>query len=431
MNTEHRVVVGIALGLVVVGRATEAFAGSWSPEVTVFPQQQALAINAFALNAAGNEVWVASSSQTSFAVTVTAAQRTFGEAWSSPTTVASVRATSLPLAVALGANNSAAAAWEDVIALRSPAGVWQAPVSLGLTGTVSDLQVKLDAQGDGVAVWGRLTDTNSLVEAVTWTAGGTFGSIVQLSPASHGAFEPQLAVNDAGTAAVVWLASPPRDNADPYQVESATRPAGGNWSGVTTASPNLPQTWAPAVALDGSGNATAMWTTATTPTSKRLFAATRPTGGAWGSPTRIEPSDWNDLSESSMAADAAGNVTASWVGEDTTGQNNVRTATLSVGRAWAAPTTLGQCKIVSSSCLVQVSAAGDGSITVVGWGARAPTLNNVAVRLGAGAWTPMAVGNNSPQLSQVLATDNAHASVVWSATIGVRYKLDLRQSDFR
>ena len=128
---------------------------------------------------------------------------------------------------------------------------------------------------------------------------------------------------------------------------------------------------------------------------------------------------------------SAGDVTVSWVGEDTTGQNNVRTATLSVGRPWAAPTTLGQCRIDGSSCLVQVSAASDGSIAVVGWGAYASTLNNVAVRLGAGAWTPMAVGKNSPQLSQVLATNNAHASVVWSAPIGVRYKLDLRQSDFR
>jgi hypothetical protein len=431
MNTERRIVVGVALGLCVVGRTAVAVAGSWSPEVTVFPQQLALANNAFALDAAGNEVWVASTSQTSFAVTVTAAQRAFGEAWSSPTTFASVRGTSLPLAVALGANNCAVATWQDAIALRSPAGVWRAPVSLGLTGSISDLQAKLDGQGNGIAVWGRVTDTNSQVEAVTWTAAGTFGSIVQLSSASHGAFAPQLAVNDAGTAVVVWLASPPRDNADPYQVESATRPAGGSWGAVTTASPDVPQTWAAAVALDGAGNATATWITTPTLTSKRLFAATRPTGGGWSSPTRIEPSDWNDLSESSMAVDAAGDVTVSWVGEDTTGLNNVRTATLSVGRTWAAPTTLGQCRIVGSSCLVQISAASDGSIAVVGWGAYASTLNNVAVRLGSGAWMPMAVGNNSPQLSHVLATNNAHASVVWSASIGVRYKLDLRQSDFR
>jgi hypothetical protein len=430
MNTDHRGVVGITLGLSMFAGTGEALAGSWSPEVTIFPQQQSLAVNAFALNATGNEVWMATS-QANFVTTVTGAQRTFGAAWSSPTTIASVRGTSLSLGVALGGNNHAAAIWEDVIALRSPAGVWRAPVSLGLTGAVSDFQAKLDAQGNGVAVWGRLTDTNSLVEAVTWTAAGMFGGVVQLSSSSHGAFGPQLAINDAGTAVVVWLASPPRDNADPYQVESTTRPAGGNWSAVTTASPSVPQTRAPGVALDGAGNTTAMWMTATTLTSKRLFAATRPAGGAWGSPTRIEPSDWNDLSENSMATDAAGDVTASWVGEDTTGQNNVRTAALPVGGTWAAPITLGQCRIVSSSCLVQVSAASDGSIAVVGWGAYPPTVNNVAVRLASGTWTPMAVGNGSPQLSQVLATNNAHATVVWSAKIGVRYKVDLRQSDFR
>ena len=431
MNTGLRLGVGIALGVGMLGRAAEASAGEWSPEVTIFPQQPSLASNAFALNAAGSEVWVTAFQATSFALTVTDAQRTFGGAWSSPATLASVRGTSLPVAVAIGASNHAAATWEDVIALRSPSGVWRAPVSLGLTGSVSDFQAKLDAEGNGVAVWGRLTDTNSLVEAVTWTAAGTFGSVVQLSPSAHGAFGPQLAVNDAGAAVVAWLASPPRDNADPYQVESTTRPAGGSWSAVTTASPDVPQTWQCGVAREGAGTATAMWVTAATTSSKRLYAATRPPGGAWGSPTRIEPSDWNDLNQNAMAADAAGNVTVSWVGEDTTGLNNVRTATLPVGRVWAAPTTLGQCKSVGDSCLVQLSAAGDGSITVVGWGAYAPPFNNVAVRLGSGAWTPMAVGNNDPQMTYVLATNNAHASVVWSAPIGVRYKLDLRQSDFK
>ena len=116
--------------------------------------------------------------------------------------------------------------------------------------------------------------------------------------------------------------------------------------------------------------------------------------------------------------------------QDPTGLNNVRTATLPVGGAWGAPTTLGECRIVSSYCLVQVSAARDSSITVVGWGAYSPTVKNVAVRLGSGAWTPMAVSSN-PQLTSVLTADNAHASTVWSANIGVKYKVDIRQSDFQ
>jgi len=55
------------------------------------------------------------------------------------------------------------------------------------------------------------------------------------------------------------------------------------------------------------------------------------------------------------------------------------------------------------------------SITVVGWGAYPPTLNNVAVRLGSGAWVPMVVGSNNPQLAYVLADEHARASVVWRA----------------
>jgi hypothetical protein len=431
MNTDHRFVVGVVLGVAIFGRTTQASAESWSAEVTIFPQQMSLATNAFAFNEAGNEVWVTGVQTSGLTSTASAAQRTFGGTWSALATIATVHAPSISVGVAISANNFAAATWEDVIALRSPAGVWQTPLDLGLTGSTSNFQAKLDAQGNGIAVWGRSTNTNSLVEAVTWTAGGTFGTVVQLSPSSHGAFAPQLAVNDAGTAVAVWLASPPLDNADPYQVESATRPAGGTWSAVTTASPSVPQTWGPGVVLDAAGNATAIWTTEMTPTTERLYAATRPAGGAWASPTRIEPSDWNNLSQSSMATDASGNVTVSWVGQDTTGQRNVRTATLAAGGAWGAPTTLGQCRVVSSSCVVQVSAASDGSITVVGWGAQSGTLANVAVRLDSGAWTPMEVGSNNPQLKYVLATNNAHASVVWTAQIGVKYKVDLRESDFK
>jgi len=132
-----------------------------------------------------------------------------------------------------------------------------------------------------------------------------------------------------------------------------------------------------------------------------------------------------------MDADAAGNVTASWTVQDSMGNWNVHTTTRPASGAWGAPTTLGQCKFVSSDCLVQVSAARDGSITVVGWGAYPPTLNNVAVRLGSGNWVPLAVGGNNLQLNFVMAANNARASVVWRAPIAMRYKVDLRQSDFQ
>jgi hypothetical protein len=86
-----------------------------------------------------------------------------------------------------------------------------------------------------------------------------------------------------------------------------------------------------------------------------------------------------------------------------------------------------------SLCLTPpVAAARDDSITVVGWTAYGGlgNLSNVAVRLGSGQWVPMVIGGN-PQLTYVLATNNARASAVWPAPNGVKYHHALKQSDYQ
>jgi hypothetical protein len=425
--------------LLLLGSPLAALGAGWSQGVVFTPSLPTSAPNAFAFNPAGNEVWVTAPGVTGGAV-VQVAQRSFGGAWSPLATIATIPSVGFlvvqNLSISLSASNNAAAGWSVgggvQIALRSPTGVWQAPVSFAPTGGASNLLVRLDAQGNGVAAWSRLTPTGSVVEAVTWTASGAFGNVVQLSPSSQGAFLPDIAVNEAGTAVVVWQAAAPLDNSSPYQVESATRPAGGSWSAATAVSPVMPQTWSPKVALDGSGNATVVWQQSATANNYRIYAATRPAGGAWGSPTAIETSYY--LGQNSVAADVAGNVTASWVVDDASGTMFIHTATRAVGGAWGTPTNLGECKSNSGSlCLTPpVAAARDGSITVVGWTAYGGlgNLSNVAVRLGSGQWVPMVI-SGSPQLTYVLATNNARASAVWPTRNGVKYHQVFSQSDYQ
>ncbi len=429
--------VGIVFILSMLG--TPALAAGWSPSATIAPSVPSTAPNAFAFNSAGNEVWVTTPLVANFHVTLQAAQRSFGSGWSPFTTIAVVPGTSVQsLSVSLSATNNAVAAWlvggGVQIALRSPAGVWQTPVSFAPTGGASNLVAKLDAQGNGIAAWSRLTATASIIEAITWTADGTFGNVVQLSSSSQGAFLPDMAVNEAGTAVVVWQAAAPLDNSSPYQVESATRPAGGSWSSATAVSPVVPQTWNPRIALDGAGSATVVWEQGATANNYRIYAATRPAGGAWGSSTQIEPANWYFAGQHSVAADAVGNVTASWVVEDTSGAMFIHTATRPVGGAWATPTNLGQCMSNSGSpCLTPpVAAARDGSITVVGWTAYGGSgnLSNVAVRLSSGQWVPMVI-SGGPQVTYVMATNSAHASAVWPVRNGVKYHHALVQSDYQ
>ena len=298
--------VGILLTLSLLGNPSAAFAAGWSQGVVFTPSLPSSAPNVFAFNPAGTELWATAPGTTNGAV-VQVAQRSFLGPWGPLTTIATIHSLGLlvvqDLSASLSANNNAAVVWLAngvQVALRSPVGVWQAPVVVPVpTGSVSNLLSKLDAQGNGVAAWSLLTSTASVVDAVTWNAAGTFGNVVQLSSSSQGAFLPDLAVNEAGSAVVVWQAAAPQDNSSPYQVEAATRPAGGSWSAASAASPNVPQTWNPKVALDGAGNATVVWKQGTTGTST-IYAATQPAGGAWGSPAAIEA--FNTLGQGSVAA---------------------------------------------------------------------------------------------------------------------------------
>jgi hypothetical protein len=313
------------------------------------------------------------------------------------------------------------------IALRSPAGVWAAPVTFAPTGGVFNVVAGLDPQGNGIATWYRMTSTVTVVETVTWNASGTFGNVVQLSSSAQGAYTPDIAINEAGTAVVAWETAASLDGSSPSQIVSATRPAGGSWSAVTAVSPVNPQTGSPKVALDGSGNATVVWQL-----GYIIYAATRPAGGAWGSPTRIEPSDWYMAGQNSVTADAAGNVTASWVVDNTSGQMFIHTATRPAGGSWGAPTNLGGCMSDGGSlCLTPPAAAArDGSITVIGWSAYGGLGNNVAVRLGLGQWVPMVISGNPP-IAFVVAANNARASAVWAARNGVKYHHAIVQSDYQ
>ena len=422
---------GIMFSLAILGYpATAAAASGWSPETIIMPSQPSPSLNSFSFTPSGTELWVTSQPVVGGNL-VEAAQRSFGGAWGPMTTVANLHSgfisSAQSLTASITASGIAAAAWSIggsvQISLRSSAGVWSAPVSFGTSGSASNLVEKLDAQGNGVATWAQTASTVPVIEAVTWNAAGTFGSVTQVSSSTQGAAQPDLAVNEAGTAIVVWQAFAPNDNGNPNQIESATRPAGGSWSSPTAVSPVMSATWTPRVALDSAGNATAVWQQG----GVNIDAAARPAGGSWSSPVQIEMSGFTQASGEAVAADSAGNVTATWM-SSLSGSALVRSATRPAGGSWATPSTLAQC---ASTCVPQLAAARDGSITLVGFAPAGGASSNVAVRLGQGSWAPMTVGSKVLPVTYVAATSGARASAVWIFGIPVKYHNSLKQSDFQ
>jgi hypothetical protein len=419
---------GILLGLLLLGSPWPALAASgWSPAVAISPSQPSTTPSGFAIDPAGHELWVAAPPVAGgYAIEV--AQRSFGGTWSPQTTIFSVTnrfvATVSNIYVSIGANNTASVAWQVggaiLVALRSPSGTWQAPVTVSpSSGSANSLMAKADAQGNGVAVWSQMTNLASAVDAVTWTASGVFSNVTQLSGLAPSELVPYLAVNEAGTAIATFVqATTPGGST--YQTYSATRPAGGNWSAATPVTSNA--AGVTGVALDSSGDATVVLQQGTS-----IASSTRPNGGgSWSSPTILETA--TIVVPASLVSDAAGNLTAVWAVNSGNGVTTVHADTRPAGSSWETPANLGACS--SQNCVPLLAAARDGSIAVVSFTGESNGLN-VAVRLGQGTWSSSVVGSGSTRITNLIAGNNAVASAVWPAGNRIKYHVALEQVDYR
>jgi PASTA domain len=241
--------------------------------------------------------------------------------------------------VALDAGGNALVVWADGPLLQSaarPTGAvdWSAPQLIsdeGVRGPAEAPRLALDGAGNALVIWGHRTPADS--EPVSVRAA--------LRPAATGAWAAQdlpgtsdlrpvlqvaLSVNAAGDAAAVWRRG--TDGFGPVVIEASLRgAASGSWTPPQRLSEvrfrdGLPPLdylpGAPGVALDGSGDAVAVWqepvhteyaTCSEAPCLSSVLAAVRPAAtGIWGSPTR-----WG-AGGTQVAAEPGGTAIAVWSG---------------------------------------------------------------------------------------------------------------------
>jgi hypothetical protein len=135
-------------------------------------------------------------------------------------------------------------------------GSFGAPQGLSAGGqNASFPEVAFDGQGNAIAVWRRFDGTNFIVQAAVRAAGGSFGAAQDLSAAGQTANDPQVAVDGQGNAIAVWS----RSNGTNDIVQAAVRAAGGSFGAAQDLSAAGQDAHVPEVAVDGQGNAIAVW----------------------------------------------------------------------------------------------------------------------------------------------------------------------------
>ena len=219
-------------------------------------------------------------------------------------------------AVAVDPQGDAAATWwrsngKNRIVQTSlrPAGsgAWQEPVNLSEQGVDSySSQIAFDSAGDATAIWTRSGSGEEVIQSSVRLAGsGTWGEPVPLIAGGESRW-PRLAVDEAGGAAAIWQ----RFKAEETAIIASVRPtASGAWQKPV----KLAEGTEPAIAIDQQGDAVAAWV-AFVEEAPVVMGSYRPAAtGVWGEPIVLSAkAKGQDPHSPSVAMDGHGDAVALW-----------------------------------------------------------------------------------------------------------------------
>jgi hypothetical protein len=285
--------------------------------------------------------------------------------------------------------------------------------------------VAADPAGDAVAVWQQDVGNDFSIHAAARHAGGGFVSLGEVSKQMSGQDDedPQVAIDQAGDAIVVWAHF---DGAN-FVIQAALRPAGAAHFGtpfnvsVPPPSPEPPQEHAiePHVAVDPAGDAVVVWTKRQGSTSDQVIQAAVLAHGAttFSSPQNLSPG--GQAAESpGVTVDQAGDAVAAWQQFDGS-SSMIDTASLSAfGGTWNAAAAIPSGGVGAPG--IAGDAAGDVSLV---WSGANGTSSDVVFtgRPAGGAFGDELVLSTPGQHAtnpQVAVDQAGDAFVVWQRSDG-------------
>jgi hypothetical protein len=138
---------------------------------------------------------------------------------------------------------------------------WSTPVNISTIGlSATTPQIAIDGSGNVVAVWRLLDIGGTIIQSSRLVAGGVgWSTPEQLSVFSEtgtSSDNPQVAANGSGNAVAVWQQG---NGSNTIIRFSQSTDGGASWSEPTDLSELGQSAITPEVAVDGSGNAVALW----------------------------------------------------------------------------------------------------------------------------------------------------------------------------
>ncbi len=201
-------------------------------------------------------------------------------------------------------------------------------------------QVAIDAAGNAIAVWEQSSSTSaSNIWANRYVAGSGWGDAAMIESGAGHAGSPQVAVGAAGHAIAVWWQY---GGAQRDLVSSHFVPGVGWGAEGVIETDAVGDCAAPRIAVDGGGNAIAIWPRAVDAGGfnyvHSVWANRYVAGTGWGTAGPVSGSPINDANPvPQVTFDPSGNAIAVWEQFNVSGFGEIWSAYLGAGGSWGAP----------------------------------------------------------------------------------------------
>jgi hypothetical protein len=167
-------------------------------------------------------------------------------------------------------------------------GIWGPSVTLAPNewGQREEPELAMNEAGEAVMVW-KQTEKSTIV-ARSRTPSGEWGSRETLSPEGSPYGEIDVAVGPAGEAVAVWSQIPRFGPNSVYRIESSFRPAGGHWEPAVTLSDPEHGSYSPQVAIAPNGRIVVVfYGSLDSPEPRSMVQVVEKQGGQWSPPQAL------------------------------------------------------------------------------------------------------------------------------------------------
>jgi hypothetical protein len=289
---------------------------------------------------------------------------------------------------------------------------WSAPVEASGPGSDTyDPHLAVNAEGDAAAVWmGEGAGGGYAIQASTRPAGGTWATPATLSASNAGSDSPTVAIDPRGDAIVVWEQYVGKD-----MVKASTHAAGAtSWGGASTLSDPTREAESPQVAIDPAGEAVVVFTGQDAAGDKIVQAsAEQGFGGEWGAPIALSAAG-ADSHRPTIGIDAAGEAFVAWDRPGLTTEV-VQESRRPAGAGWSTPVTISSPAQEAVEPIVGVDAKGDLGVVWSHYGG--VEIAQVTTRLAGGSWSAprdlTGAGENAYR-PRIALDAQGDATVVWN-----------------